>query len=41
MCRGIAFPSDQILFLVPVLPISEDLLDFPFFFAIDKFWWRL
>jgi hypothetical protein len=40
MCRGIALPSDQVLFLAPILPISEDLLNFPFFFAIDKVrWW--
>jgi hypothetical protein len=40
MCQGIAFPSDQILSFAPVLPISKDLLDFPFFFAIDKIrWW--
>jgi hypothetical protein len=41
MCRGIALPSDEILFLVPIMPISEDLLNFPFLFAIDKVRWRL
>jgi hypothetical protein len=41
MCWGIALPSDQVLFLAPILPISEDLLDFPFLFAIDKVWWWL
>jgi hypothetical protein len=41
MCWGIALPSDKVLFLVPIMPISEDLFDFPFFLTIDKIRWRL
>jgi hypothetical protein len=40
MCQVIAFPSDQILFLALILLISEDLLNFPFLFPIDKIRWR-
>jgi hypothetical protein len=40
MCQSVAFPSDQVLFLAPVLPISKDLLNFPFFFTVDKIRWR-
>jgi hypothetical protein len=37
---GIAFPSDKILLLFLVDPISEDHLDFPFRFAFYKIrWW--
>ena len=38
MSRGIAFPSDQVLLLSAIGPMSDDLLDFPFWFAIDKVW---
>jgi len=36
----ISLPSDKILFLLPISPMFEDLLDLPFFLAIDKIrWW--
>ena len=38
MSRGVAFPSDQILLLSAIGPMSDDLLDFPFWFAINKVW---
>jgi hypothetical protein len=37
---GIAFPSDKVLLLFPVDPISKDPLDFPFWFAFYKVRWR-
>jgi len=38
MSWGVALPSDQILLLSAIGPMSDDLLDFPFWFAIDKVW---
>jgi hypothetical protein len=40
MGRGIAFPSDKVLLLFLVDPISEDHFDFPFGFAFNEVWWQ-
>jgi hypothetical protein len=37
---GIAFPSDKVLLLFLVNPISEDHFNFPFWFAFYKVRWR-
>jgi hypothetical protein len=40
MGRGIAFPSDKVLLLFFVDPISKDHFDFPFWFSFYKVgWW--
>jgi len=38
MSQGVAFPSDQVLLLSAIGPMSDDLFDFPFWFAINKVW---
>src|SRR6267142_76060 len=39
MSWGVAFPSDQVLLLSAIGPMSDDLFNFPFWFAIDKVCW--
>ena len=36
MSRGVALPSDQVLLFSTIGLMSDDLLDFPFWFTIDK-----
>src|SRR5580693_6781919 len=40
MSRGVSFPSDQILFLFAICPITEDLFDLPFRFSFYEIRWR-
>jgi len=42
MCWQVPFPLHKVLLLLPTAkrPLFENLLNFPFGFSVEYFWWR-